>query len=228
MLRIVTALCILAAGAATAAPVGKTLQQKEAHSYGLELPAPNGYCALSQSHRADREMLDATAQLNAGHNRVLAIFADCGQLDAMRAKGVILSNYAMYLMPLSAGEAPLPMPRADLLEELARALTQNDPFARARDTVRDRIADADMAIELQDMVGLGLLHRDDTAVFTGVLTRTAIEGGAVDVSAVVSAMTLVSGRIVSLNLAAPYEGQQTVDRLLDQQRGNVRHMIESN
>ena len=228
MLRIMPALCILVAAAASAAPIDKTLQQKEARSYGLEMPAPNGYCALSPSHFADREMLDTTEQLNAGHNRVLAIFAECGQLQAMRAKGAIVSNYAMYLMPLSAGDAPLEMPRAELIEALAQALNQNDPFARARDTVRERIEEADMAIELQDMVGLGLLHRDDTAVFTGVLTRTAVEGAGIDVSAVVSGMTLISGRIVSLNLAAPYDGQETVDSLLAQQRGNIRQFLDSN
>ena len=228
MLRIMPALCILVAAAASAAPIDKTLQQKEARSYGLEMPAPNGYCPLSRSRLADREMLDTTEQLNAGHNRVLAIFAECGQLEAMRAKGAIVSNYAMYLMPLSAGEAPLEMPRAELIEAFAQALTQNEPFAQARETARDRIAEADLAIELQDMVGLGLLHRDDTAVFTGVLTRTAVEGAGIDVSAVVSGMTLISGRIVSLNLAAPYEGQQTVESLLAQQRGNIRQLLDSN
>ncbi len=228
MLRTLLVVCVFIAGAASAAPIEKSLLQKEARSYGLEMPAPNGYCALSPSHLADRGMLHNTELLNAGHNRVLAIFADCGQLDAMRAKGAVVSNYAMYLMPLSAGEEPLEMPRADLIDALAHALTQDDPFALARDTVQERIAEADMSIELQDMVGLGLLHRDDTAVFTGVLTRTAIDGADVDVSAVVSAMTLVSGRIVSLNLAAPYEGQQTVDSLLAQQRGNIRLLLDSN
>lgn len=228
MIRTLVALCLLAAGTTAAAAIEKSRQQNNARPYGLELPAPGGYCDLSTAHAADQEMVDATEQLNAGHNRVLSIFAECGQLAAMRADYSQLSNYGSYLAPLSAGDAPLSMSRAELLDALGTVIGGNDPFGRVGDILRDRITEADMAFELQDVIGLGLLDQDDRAVYTGALTRTVAEDGAVDVTAVVAGMTLVAGRIVSLNLAAPYEGKQTVSSLLDQQRDNLRRLIEAN
>lgn len=224
MFRFWLALSLIVAGTAQAAAT----DHKQARAYGLDLPAPDGFCELSAAYPADRDMLTTAEQLNAGHNRVLSIFADCGELDALRGKGVTLSNYAMYMMPMSAGEAPIMLSRAEVIELLANAFQETDPVGQARDTVRDRIAEADMAIELQELVGLGMLHRDDTALFTGVLTRTAADNGDVDVSAVITGMTLVGGRLVTLNLGAPYEGQQTIDGLLLRQRENLRQLIDAN
>ena len=224
MIRIVLALCLVAA---TTAPAWSA-DTKTPRSFGLGLPPPDGYCELSAAYPADRDVLSTADQLNAGHNRVLAIFADCGELDAMRGKGVTLSNYAMYLMPMAAGDAPIAMSRQDMIEALADAFSETDAVGQARDTIRDRLSEADMAIELQELVGLGLLHRDDTALFTGVLTRTEAQDTGVEVSAVVTGMTLVGGRLVSLNLGAPYDGQRTVDDLLARQRRNVKALIDAN
>lgn len=221
-------LCVLVGSMAQATAVEKTPLQRDAQSFGLALPAPDGYCELSTAHPADRDMLAAAEQLNAGYNRVLSFFAECGQLEAMRAKGTALSNYAAYLMPMAAGDAPLSMSRSRFIDDLTKALDGTDMTGKVRDTVQDRLDEADLAIELQELVGLGALHWDDTGLFTGFLMRAAANDAEAEVSAVVAATTLVNGRILTLNLAAPYKNQQTIDSLLAQQRGNIRQLIDAN
>lgn len=228
MVRALLVLSLLTATAAAAAPAGKTPLQKEPHALGLALPAPNDFCELSPSQPADRYMLETAEQMNAGHNRVLAIFADCGQLAAMRGKGAVLNDYAMYMIPLSAADLPPTMTRAEFIELVAGTLGEPDTVEKAEDIVQNRLSEANAAIELQDLVSLGPLHRDDVALYTGVLARTAEAGAEVEVTAVVVGVTMIDGQVVTLNLSAPYEGQRTIDALLAEQRDNVQRLIDAN
>ena len=228
MVRATFLIFILTTLAAQAAPVGKTSQQDASSPYGLALPAPNGYCELTRTDPADREMLAITEQMNAGHNRVLGVFTDCSQRAAMRRKGAVLTDHAIYLSPVSADGLPPSMKRSEFLNLVAGELENTDAFERAEDIVRDRLSEADAAISLQDLVNLGPLYRDHSALYTGVLTRTEQGGAGIDVTAVVIGLTLVAGQVVSLNLSAPYEGQPTIDRLLADQRRNIDRLIAAN
>jgi len=228
MVRALLVLSLLTAASAQAAPAGKTPLQKQPHAIGLALPAPNDFCELSRSQPADRYMIETAEQMNAGHNQVLAIFADCGQLAAMRGKGALLSDYAIYMIPHSASDLPPSMTRGEFIDLVAGALGESNAFEKAEDIVRNRLSEADAAIELQDLVSLGPLHRDDTALYTGILTRTAEPGAEVEVTAVVVGLTMVGSQVVTLNLSAPYEGQPTIDALLAEQRDNVQRLIDAN
>ncbi len=230
MIRVLIALSLAMLATAQANAAGKTVLQQGGEAFGITLPPPDGFCELDAAHPADRDMLSLIQELNAGHNQVLAISAECSQLNALRGKGVLLSNYAMYLMPLSAGEIPSSMSRAQVIESVAGAFGQFDSaLDRAEDVMRDRLANADAAIELQDLVNVGLLHRDDDALFTGILTRAVDPAtGEEEVTAVVTGLTLVANRIVTLNLSAPYEGRPTLDGLLAEQRQNVQRLLDAN
>ena len=226
MVRVLLVLCLFTTAAA-AAPAGKTPRQKEAHVLGLSLPAPNDFCQLTHAEPADRDMLAILEQMNAGHNRVLAVFADCGQLAAMRGKGAALSDHAMYMMPNSAANLPA-MTRADFIDMVVGAFEGTAAIEKAETIARERLAEADAAIELQNLVNLGPLYRDDTALFTGFLTRTERADIGVEVTAIVSALTIIDGQVVTLNLSAHYESQSTIDGLLAAQRANMDRLIAAN
>lgn len=226
MFRALLAVCVLAAGAAQATPIGKTTQQKEAHAHDMVLPAPDGYCAVSSDHPADREMLSDVGPPHSEEIFELSIFADCGQLDAMRATDAGLSNYAMYIAPMRVEGASRSESRSEFVERLADMYIHADEHRGAPGTLPARIAEADLAIERQQTGIIGLIEYDGTAVFSGLLERTAIDDP--EISAVVYAVTLISGQIVALKIVAPYEGRQTIDSLLARQHVNMQRLIAAN
>ncbi len=216
----------LLAGAAPAA--AQTAQSAARPGPGVELPIPAGHCPLDAGNPADRDIITLTEQINQGRNDVLGMFADCGELADLRAEGRPLANYGGFLTPLVAGAEALDMPRADFLEAIARVFREQDPFAAITAEMRQRVEQANLSLEVEDMAGLGLVHEDDAAVYTGVVQKVVLEDGRSLRVAAITGITLLRGHPISLNLFAPYEDPATVERLLAAQRHNLQRLVAAN
>ncbi len=232
MIRALMASLILATATAQAAAQENTPLQEDAGSLGLVLPAPSGYCELSSTHPADRAML-IFGQIM--FTCLLSMFADCGQLDAIRAKSGTLSaseyvtpNYAAYRIFLLPESEPSPMSRDGFDEWLADVFGDGDADRRAPASLPEWIERAEIDIDRMTLAELGPRNRDDPAAFGGNLTRSLFADTGGDIDADVFAITLIGGRIISLQLRAPYEGQQTFEHLLEQQRINMDRLIAAN
>ena len=72
----------------------------------LTLPPPAGYCEMDEAQPSDARMIGAvSAALERGPTRLLAISADCRQLEDWRAgRRPLLGNYAAVSHPQSLGE----------------------------------------------------------------------------------------------------------------------------
>ena len=226
MKRILTAAVL----AAALAGCGQTIHfgEPQVAETNLRLPAPEANCSLSQVHPLDRDLLQEQARIQRGSNYVLGMFADCKELIAWREGRDGLGQYGSFLSPVNTHGRQLPMERGDFVAEVAKQFTDSDPFAAAADRVRQRVEEAEMFVELGETVPLGLLGTDELGAYIGVLQRVSDEYGQTYDIVAVTGMTLVQRQVVSVNLWAPYEGQRSVDQLLNQQRNALRRLVDAN
>ena len=226
-------LVALGLGASLLLAIGSTAGAKDtqiASVLGADvvLPVPKGYCALNKENPADKEVISSIEQVNAGRNTVLMVFADCKQLQAFRTKGQDLSNSGSYMTPASRRE-PLKMPRARFVAEMAKVLKQEKgPMDQAVEEAKRRAKAQETGTEIDQNVNLGLLHSDDTGAYMGVLQTLQVDGGGKTQVAIVAGLTLVRERVISVNLAAPGHGRDTVNALLAAQRAIVKALIAAN
>lgn len=129
----------------------------------LVLPVPEGYCQLSDSQPADRDLLATWEEANRPRNRVLAVFADCGELDDYRADGIPTTHHGGYMAPASADGRRVLMSRPQFVAQMADVIrSQGLPVATIEAEAKQTIQRVAPEIELQDMVQLGLLRADET------------------------------------------------------------------
>lgn len=198
------------------------------HGTNVVFPVPEGHCALTKRHKADKKAIELIERVNEGRNSVLMIFADCKQLEAYRTEASDLSNYGSYLAPRSARK-PVRMPRAQFAAIIATQFEkQKAAIAQAQEEAMRRVKATGLNTEIQEYVHLGLLHRDDNAAYTGLLQTWHTDGTADTRVAAVTALTLVRERVISINLSAPHAGEATVKALLDAQQTLVKRLIATN
>lgn len=198
------------------------------HGTNVVFPVPNGHCALTKQHSADRKAIALIEQVNRGRNTLLMMFAECKQLEAYRSEAGDLSNYGSYLAPRSARK-PVKMPRTRFAKIIgAQFEKQKAAIAKAQEEANQRVKATGMNTQIQENKHLGLIHRDDNAAYTGLVQTWHAEGTADTRIAAVTALTLVRERVISINLSAPHAGEGTVKALLDDQRIMVKELIETN
>ena len=195
----------------------------------LVLPVPDGYCQVTGSHPADLELLATWEESNRPRNRVLAVFADCGELDDYRADGTPTTHHGGYMAPASADGRRVLMTRPQFVAQMADVIrSQGLPVATIEAEARQTIQRVAPEIELQDIVQLGLLRADDDAAYLGVLQKWHYAPGDTEVLAIVTGLTLVRGQVVNLTLAVPYENEGSLDRALAMQQGNIQRLVAAN
>lgn len=226
--RILFVATLLAMGSPLALAAGQTVGVKLWNAQAA-LPIPEGFCLLSEAEPMDREILDNTRKFNEGLNEVLAIFADCGELQALRSRGRTLTNFGSYLLGISGGSKPLNIARAKFTASVADYLRTNDPYATAAQDIKDRAARIGVLLEQEAMVSLGLIHHDETAVYTGVIMPDMAEGaGPGERGIVVTGITLLNSYPVSLNLNTDYRDADSIAPLLTTQRRNLQNLVKAN
>ncbi|HSF04716.1 MAG TPA: hypothetical protein VLG10_02900 [Methylomirabilota bacterium] len=192
------------------------------------LSIPKGYCALDKNSRADNQPLSLLEEANTGRNIILLMFADCKQLQRFRTTGQSLSNSGVYMAPASARH-PVKMPRARFVTEIASAFKrQRQLVDQGHEEGKRRVSQQDVGVEVEQVVNLGLLHSDDTAAYTGIVQTLQVEGSGKVQVAIVTGITLVRERVISVNLSADYSGHDTVTGLLAAQRELVKALIAAN
>lgn len=220
---------VLFVRSADAQPAGAG-DQGGADLYGtrIDLPMPAGYCRMSEEIPADRDLISLLRDINSGRNIVLAMFADCAELRSFRTGDAVLSRMGSYLAPFAAAHRTIKMSRAAFAGVVAKQLQRKDKVSAAHAEARKKVEEADANARMEENVNLGLLHRDDTGAFLGLLQNWSYEGGETTRVAVVTAMTVVRRKVISINLSAPHRGWATVERLLAAQRGNIGRLIDAN
>lgn len=225
--------CLAAAhfGVATAAraltvPVGES---------AIAFDPGAGFCALDRTaHDIDRTLLEAQEQLHR-QNALLAMVLRCDRLVGLRdGTESTLGTYGILLAPYDedGGLTPTSGARPALLEELAAYLGAEpdemaERVAAGVEHVREALADVGTDLTLSETRSLGLLDRDDNALYLGVLSSYAV-GGAPQTMASVSAITLAGGYMLTYSVYRPYEDEQSFVALLDLARPVMRDLVAAN
>ena len=165
----------------------------------VQMEPDSDQCPLDEkAGEADRITVTQQRQVNQDLNEVLAIFVPCSELGAFRA-GEPLRRYGILLTPYLEGRIQtLPgMSRSEFLEVMnsqwEKGASVNEEEAR------ERISQATPGTRLADSRQLGVLHRDDSAVYTGLFTRF-VSGGTTYTMAAVMAHTMVNGYVLQYTL----------------------------
>ncbi len=199
-------------------------------------PGP-GYCILDEgTYEVDRVLFDIQRKANAGINDVVAIFVDCAELDGMRAgTGAGMSRYGILLATHIKGrlQKVRGVDRASFLDQVAQVVEQGIDIDEK--TITERVNQA-LDPALRDEMGdltvsglrqLGMLHRDGSAIYQGLLARSEAAGMS-KVVAGVSAQTLVHGYVLQYSLYRDYADQGTLDALLGEIRPLMTDLVARN
>lgn len=175
----------------------------------LTLPAlPQGMCALNEKQAAHAEVINFLRRANEGSNEVVASFADCNELAAIEAgKGKSIAHFGAVLQQ-SLG-ANLGLDRATYVQTAAtvyasqgNALT-NDALTGAREAVAGATKTGDVrnptAITAQNK---GILFQSKDMLIIGLTQNNMLGGKNIQVAST-SAITLVRGAPISVNIYAP-------------------------
>jgi hypothetical protein len=218
---IVAGLVFVSAGVAKDFQVG---------SATIALLSPEGYCELSEQQPADARVINLIDDLVAGtQNELLAVSADCGQLQAWRAgKLQTLDDYAQVQTPISGRDADVH--RAETVKELCASMRAEGgkTIAAATLDLNTRVEAAVKGGKFNETGFLGVLAEDAGVCYFGLLAKNRTEGGVEETQVVVSATTVVKGRVVSYSLHTLYHGPDTATATLARHRRNVQALLVAN
>jgi hypothetical protein len=190
------ALCVTAA--AKDAKVGGVL---------LKLPAPPGYCELDPSERSDLRLFSLLEGMfkNSG-NRLLAISADCTQLEDWRAGNrKFLDNFAQYQTRIALENSDYTRNGAESIRAICKEMQEQGEKITTgiEQDVRARYEEILKNLKLNETRFIGVLGEEPTICYAAVVTRIAADG-AEKTQTTVWATTIVGGKIVYLYLFAPH------------------------
>jgi hypothetical protein len=192
----------------------------------INLPVPTGFCELSQDHPTDQRLLDTIGEAlaKARGNQLLAMSADCQQLEEWRDGRRLLGDYGQYQAPhiASANEETFRQTCAALRQQGGRSFAnlKNEAKAKMEDTIRQ------MKVNEQRFVGF--LGEDPTACYVALLQKLKAEEGADVAQLTVLAITMVKGKFVFVNRYAPYVNPDSINETLAKLKATIAALHEAN
>jgi hypothetical protein len=191
-------------------------------SQEIEFDPGDGYCALDpHASEAERNLIEWQSRANAGYNELLGIFVSCSIVVQLRdGSASDFGQYGILLAPLADGELrEMPrMSRAKFVAELEAALgggvdlDSDELEGRINDALRETSPEVG-EVGISGLKQLGVLHRTNTGVFSGLLMHVETDGQAQAVAAV-SATTLAKGHMIQYSLYSPFVDESIFSALI--------------
>ena len=198
----------------------------------INLPAPAGFCELSERNPPDNYVLTNTgAVVGKAGNKLLAMSAHCQQLDDWRAhRQPFLDDYGQYQTPLGQMDQLVAAPEETIAQSCASLRAQGEKIAS------DQLPDMKAAFEstlqkirLNETKFIGVFAEDKTACYAGLISKIQAESGTEKTQIVVFAVTVVRGKVVLIYRFAVYTGSDSVTTtLLTHLKGTVAAVYTAN
>ena len=179
----------------------------------LKFDAPEGYCPYPA------DLMSVVLAVHKQTNRdnvVHTAFGACEQLRSHMESGARIRDFGIVMTPTSTLGKPLT--RASL-DDFAREIV--DP-AQARESAAQRLREAVSRLDVQAFSSVGVLDRDDSAVYLGFLTKLRA-GNETFTQAGVMALTIARSRMVTLYLYSDYtkNPRTTLQTLVTKNKASV-------
>ena len=185
---------------------------------------PTGYCEIG-GHTADTEIVNLAKELIGTSNQILALFADCKELDDFRnGRRIMLDNYGQILAQTPEGQlyALKGVSRSEYIQKLSDQGFTPDDFKKAEARVKQYIP------EYQSHESLGLLSIDTNGLYVGLLMTIADAEGRPRPILGVIGMTLVKELPFTINLYQAYRNEPDLSGLLARQQTATANFVREN
>jgi hypothetical protein len=186
---------------------------------------PTGFCEVG-NHPADAEMVGRTREVIGNSNQILALFADCKELDDLRkGKRLMLDNYGQILAQTPKGQlrAIKGVSRSEYIQKIsAKSGNMPDALKQAENRVKQYVP------KYQSHESLGLLGTDTNGLYVGLLMSMTDDTGRARSILGVVGMTLVKEFSITINLYQVYKNSPDLRGLLSRQQGAIASLVNAN
>ncbi len=202
---------------------------------GMEMDAPDGQCVIEPSaNQFDAAYFATMNQMYVGTNNLLALFIDCNVLASMR-QGIPqpITEWTIVLLPLSGGQvvSAAGYTRAQVIEEMGKAAAGTDMQAYLdgqKGSIEQRINQTlQGGYQMGQIKSLGVLAKDDAAIYSGLLMSQTMAGVAQNIACVIG-MTLINGYVVTVNIYRPYESAETYTDMISDMKEDMAGLVSMN
>ncbi len=186
----------------------------------LSFAPPAGYCLYPQPLL--QTVVAQQATLNPG-NVIHLIFADCDELRDAAETSARIRDFGMLMTPKAQLDQHIGP------ADLDRIVASTVDTRAAKETLDQRLTEAQSRLRLQSFSSLGELDRDADAAYFAYLFRAKGEAGGFD-QACVMALTTLKGRLVSYYLYSDYsrDARPALELLLHRVKASLGDMIARN
>ena len=164
----------------------------------IKITIPDGYCLLDVNKPSDNRMLTEFDSQAKGKHRRLAFMVNCEQLSDWRNGDLLtFSDFGYILLPEESvdqeSDEALDVFLNDMVSEIGYN-RKNIISHRGKGYLETHIKETVKQLETSSTVDLGLIHRDNFALYTASLDKITTEAGQQELSGKVTAITQVNGK----------------------------------
>jgi len=224
MLRRLTVAALLV----TAAASGGFAAQANIGGVAINLPAPSGFCELSNSNASDKRMLTTLGPLlEKSGNKLLAMSADCRQLPEWHAgKRKLLDDYAQFQTPI----ASMDKPSSETVAQTCTVLRDqgNKILANQLPDIKKRVEATMSKIKLNETSFLGVLAEDADACYAGLIQKIHTEANTDKTQITLFAISIIKDKSVFTYRFSVYHGPNTIDTVLGKIKVDIAALVAAN
>ena len=195
----------------------------------VNLPPPTGYCELTEQQPSDARMIKFVTELLAGRNELLAMSADCRQLQNWRTgKQPVLDDYVQYqTLIVTKGSN---FPRAAAVKQIcAQVRAEGEKLvAVGTEEANRRVEGIVKEIKINENRVLGVLAEDADACYFATVQKMRTETGTDKTQVILSAVTTIKGKILYYYSFSLYSDPGTVNTALKRHKANIAAVLKAN
>jgi hypothetical protein len=193
-----------------AATPGAMAGQASMGDVSVSLPAPRGFCELTETNKSDARMLSVVGGLlTQSGNKLLSMSADCGQLTNWRAsRRQLLDDYAQYQTSLTL----LDKPPVETIQQTCTTLREegNKIVSKEMPDLKARVESALKNVKMNQTTFIGVLAEEPRACYAGLVQQIHTQSGIDKTQLSLFAVTAVRNRTVFVYRFLVHTGSDSV------------------